>query len=159
MHPLFLLIKRLEGKPESGANGFISEVLPAFDLMEDHLAEQLEAFDAATLIEGGVYNKESRAIEGAVYTRSMGHTNTLNAQAKLLKYKRLNTSVVLFAACVLVPWRKWEFFEGYMALDKFEEAKTSVQYLWESKYAHIIVQSGGVVDLGGEASAVAAKVG
>jgi hypothetical protein len=67
--------------------------------------------------------------------------------------------VVLFAACVLVPWRKWEFFEGYMAPDKFEEAKTSVQYLWESKYAHIIVQSGGVVDLGGEASAVAAKVG
>jgi hypothetical protein len=159
MHPLFLLVKRLEGKPESGANGFISEVLPAFDLIEDYLAEQLEAFDAATLIEGGVYNKESRAIEGAVYTRSMGHTNTLNAQAKLLKYKRLNTSVVLFAACVLVPWRKWEFFEGYMALDKFEEAKTSVQYLWESKYAHIIVQSGGVVDLGGEASAVAAKVG
>jgi len=39
MYPLFLLVKRLEGKLESSANGFISEVLLAFDLIEDYLVE------------------------------------------------------------------------------------------------------------------------
>jgi hypothetical protein len=35
--PLFLLVKDLEGKPESRANGFIANVLPAFDFIEAHL--------------------------------------------------------------------------------------------------------------------------
>jgi hypothetical protein len=57
-------------------------------------------------MEGGVLNKATSIIEGAVYTCLMGHTNTLNAQAKLLKYKIKNILAILFAACVLVPWRK-----------------------------------------------------
>jgi hypothetical protein len=121
--PLYLLVKRLEGKQECGSKGFIADVLPAFDFMEDYLAEQLDAFEAETIMEGGVLNKATSMIEGAVYTRSMGHTNTLNAQAKLLKYKIKNTSAVLFAACVLVPWRKWGFFEAYMTLNELAKAK------------------------------------
>jgi vesicle coat complex subunit len=37
MKPLFLLIKDLEGKLESSANSFITNVLPAFDFMADHI--------------------------------------------------------------------------------------------------------------------------
>jgi len=91
MKPMYLLFKLLEGKPESSANGFIADILPSFDFIEDHIERQLEAFDAETVMEGGIL------------IRSIGHTNTLNAQAKLLKYKQKNTSAVLFAACILVP--------------------------------------------------------
>jgi hypothetical protein len=44
MKPLYLLVKGLEGKPESGANGFVADVMPLFDYMEEHLQLQLEAF-------------------------------------------------------------------------------------------------------------------
>jgi hypothetical protein len=102
MKPLYLLVKRLEGKQECGSKGFITDVLPVFDFMEDYLVEQLDAFEAETIMEGGVLNKATSTIEGVVYTRLIGHMNTLNTQAKLLKYKIKNTLAVLFAACILV---------------------------------------------------------
>ena len=95
MKPLFLLVKDLEGKPESGANGFITDVLPAYDFIKDHINDQLQAFEQETFI-----NEKGEIV------RSIGHTNTLNALAKLQKYKQKNTSLVLFTAYVLVPWRK-----------------------------------------------------
>ncbi len=77
--------------------------------MEEHLEEQLQALDIQTFVD-----KESGAI-----VRSMLYTNTLSAQAKLLKYKKLNVSPVLFAACILVPWRKWSYFEDNMTLEDY----------------------------------------
>jgi hypothetical protein len=37
MKPLYLLVKGLEGKPESGANSFMADVMPLFDFIEEHL--------------------------------------------------------------------------------------------------------------------------
>jgi hypothetical protein len=126
MEPLYMLVKRLESKQEHGSKGFIANVLPAFDFMEDYLAKQLDAFNAQYIIEDDFFNESSQTTKGAVYTRSMGHTNTLNAQAKLLKYKNKNTSAVLFIACILVPWRKWEFFEAYMKPNELIQAKKDI---------------------------------
>ena len=44
MKPLFLLVKELEGKAESGAYGFIANVLPVFDYMDTHIKRQLVHF-------------------------------------------------------------------------------------------------------------------
>jgi hypothetical protein len=131
MKPLFLLVKRLEGKPDSSANAYIANVLPAFDFMEDHIEQQLEAFGVQT------YAEE----EGGTLIRSLGHTNALSAQAKLLKYKKKNESAVLFAAIVLFPSRKWAYFKEHMTLEEFLEAKKLVQELWDTKYAEIPIQS------------------
>jgi hypothetical protein len=95
MKPLYLLVKGLEGKPESGANGFVADVISLFDYKEEHL--QLESFS--------LQNQLSIEQDGAPEC-SIGYINTLNAQLKLQKYKKKNTSVVLYAACVLIPWRK-----------------------------------------------------
>jgi hypothetical protein len=129
MKPLYLLVKQLEGKQECGSKGFITDVLPAFDFIEDHLAKQLNTFEAETIMEGGILNKATSIIEGAVYTCSMSHMNTLNAQAKLLKYKIKNTSAILFAACILVPWRKWGFFKAYIMPNELAKAKKLIQDL------------------------------
>jgi len=44
MKPLYLLVKGLKGKPESGANGFVADAMPSFDYIEEHLQLQLESF-------------------------------------------------------------------------------------------------------------------
>jgi len=56
-------------------------------------------------------------------------TNTLNAQAKLLKYRLLLTSPVYFAALVLVPWNKWQYIKSNLTPAKLIEAKSKVQTL------------------------------
>jgi len=118
MKPLYLLVKGLEGKPESGANGFVANVMLLFDYMEEYLQLQLEAFAFQNQppIKGG----------GAPSDYSMAYINTLNAQLKLQKYKKKNASVVLFAACVLVPWRKWEYFEEHLTVQELMDAKKLV---------------------------------
>jgi len=37
MKPLYLLVKGLEGKPESGANSFVANIILLFDFIEEHL--------------------------------------------------------------------------------------------------------------------------
>ena len=74
MKPLFLLVKDLEGKPELGAYGFIVDVLPAFDYIEQHLKRQLVDFASQSRLEDGVLIK------------SIAYINCLNAMAKLDKY-------------------------------------------------------------------------
>jgi hypothetical protein len=44
--PFFLLVKELERKLKSGANGFITDVMPTFDYMKSYMEEQLRAFDS-----------------------------------------------------------------------------------------------------------------
>ena len=48
---------------------------------------------------------------------------------KLKKYQWKNISPVLYATIVLVPWRKWEFFEDYIELEELEKAKKLVKEL------------------------------
>ena len=73
----------------------------------------------------GIYNN----IEEVVKEQIMLKTNTLNAQAKLLKYKLLLTSLVYFAALVLVLWNKWQYIESNLTLVKLIEARSKVQIL------------------------------
>jgi len=80
----------------------------------------------------------------------MGYINTLNAQLKLQKYKAKNTSVVLFAACVLIPWRKWDYFEEHLTAQEMRDARRLVQDLWDIKYAIItLLESVIVEEVGG----------
>ena len=53
-------------------------------------------------------------------------TNTLNAQAKLLKYRLLLTLPVYFAALVLVPWNKWQYIKSNLTPAKLIEARSKV---------------------------------
>ena len=53
-------------------------------------------------------------------------TNTLNAQAKLLKYRLLLTLPVYFAALVLVPWNKWRYIESNLTPAKLVKARSKV---------------------------------
>jgi len=149
MKPLYLLVKGLEGKPESGANGFVADVIPWFDYMEEHLQLQLESF--------ALQNQPSIKEDGAPVEYSMGYINTLNAQLKLQKYKANNTSVVLFAACVLVPWLKWDYFEEHLTEQEMRDARRLVQDIWDTKYAIITVTESVVVEevWGGTASTAA----
>jgi hypothetical protein len=91
MKYLFLLVQDLEGKQESGAHGFIADVLPAFDSIKEHLKTQLVHFAGQSIRQDDILIK------------SIGYTNCLNVIAKFDKYKQLNVSLVLFAVVVLVP--------------------------------------------------------
>jgi hypothetical protein len=70
----------------------------------------------------GIYNN----IEEIVKEQTMLKTNTLNAQAKLLKYRLLLTSLVYFAALVLVLWNKWQYIESNLTLVKLIKARSKV---------------------------------
>jgi hypothetical protein len=41
MKSFFLLVKDLEGKPETGANSFITNILLSFDYIKRYLEDQL----------------------------------------------------------------------------------------------------------------------
>jgi hypothetical protein len=75
MKHLFLLVQDLESKQESGAYGFIADVLPTFDSIEEHLKTQLVHFASQSVRQDDILIK------------SMGYTNCLNAIAKFDKYK------------------------------------------------------------------------
>jgi hypothetical protein len=53
-------------------------VVPAYDYIREHIEEQLRAFTTNEYLQ-----------EDAKDKRTMFYTNTLNAQAKLLKYRKL----------------------------------------------------------------------
>lgn len=58
--------------------------------------------------------------EDAEEERSRLQINTINADAKLLKYRLLLTSPVYYAAVVLIPWMKWEYFEEHLGPLKYQ---------------------------------------
>jgi hypothetical protein len=51
MKPLFLLVKELEGKLQSGTNGYTADVLPQYNYMALHIEDQLRAFDCEAQID------------------------------------------------------------------------------------------------------------
>jgi hypothetical protein len=90
MKPLSLLVKRLESKKKSSRNSFITNILPVYDYIEEYMIRQLEAFDSIAFYTEGPF------------VTSIGHTNTLNTQAKLKKYKEKNLLSVLYVVYVLI---------------------------------------------------------
>ena len=70
----------------------------------------------------GIHNEVNEVIK----EQTLLKTNTLNAVAKLLKYRLLLTSLVYFAALVLVPWNKWLYMEANLTLAELVKAKSKV---------------------------------
>ena len=70
----------------------------------------------------GIYDDAEEVIK----EQTMLKTNTLNAQAKLLKYRLLLTLPVYFAALVLVPWNKWRYMESNLTPAELVEARSKV---------------------------------
>ena len=134
MKPLYLLVKELEGKYGSGTHGYVSDVLPAYNIMREHMQNQLCGFTS------NKYLQEEDAKE----ERSRLQINTMNADAKLLKYRLLLTSPVYYAAVVLIPWMKWEYFEEHLDSAEFAMAQSKVQKLWENQYAQLSVGNSSV---------------
>ena len=91
--PLCLLVKELEGKFESGTHGYVSDVLPAYNVIKEHIAEKLEAFNSNQYLL--VHDEEGERLRLKV--------NIINANPKLLKYRELLISPVYLAAVVLIP--------------------------------------------------------
>jgi hAT family C-terminal dimerisation region len=104
-------------------------VLLAYTLLREHLESQLRALSSYELV--GIYNDVKEVIKQQIMLK----TNTLNAEAKLLKYRLLLTSLVYFAALVLVPWNKWRYMESNLTPAELIKARSKVQTLWNDKYA------------------------
>jgi hypothetical protein len=103
--------------------------MPAYDIMQDHIQDQLQCFNT----------NEYLQLEDSENERSRLQVNIMNANAKLKKYKALLTSPVYIAAVVLVPWTKWEYFEDHMKEEELSAAKKAVQKLWEDEYSRLLV--------------------
>lgn len=61
-------------------------------------------------------------------------TNLLNAQTKLHKYRELLDSPVYIVAIILIPWTKWDYFEGNWSQDDVTKAKARAIQYWEEGY-------------------------
>ena len=66
-------------------------------------------------------------------------SNILNARAKLVKYRKLLKSPIYIIAMVLIPWKKWHYFEKNWTLDEVAEAKLALHEHWLEFYAPIEV--------------------
>jgi len=71
----------------------------------------------------------------------MLYINTLNIEAKLLKYRLLLTSLIYYAALVLIPWNKWRYIKANLISLELLKAKTKVKALWDNDYTHLLVDS------------------
>jgi hypothetical protein len=103
--------------------------MPAYDIMQNHMQEQLECFNTNEFLQ----------LEDPENERLRLQVNIINADAKLKKYRALLTLPVYIAAVVLVPWTKWEYFEDHMEEEELLAAKKAVQKLWKDEYSGISV--------------------
>lgn len=92
-------------------------------MMKDHMDNQLRAVETDEYDPEGIFDE-----------RTLFRTNIQNASAKLLKYRLKLTSPVYYAAVVLIPWMRWDYFEEHLAADELAIARTAVQKLWEEQY-------------------------
>lgn len=105
--------------------------MPAYNIIAEHMQEQLRNFNS----------NDSLQAEDLENERSRLQINIMNADAKLQKYRALLTSPVYYAAVVLVPWRKWEYFEDHLSPEELRTARRAVQKLWDDEYADMSVDS------------------
>jgi hypothetical protein len=117
LQPFEALTKRLQGRAINGREGSVWEILPAMELLLQHLE---------------VNKSEYEYSEHPYLTVSVN-----NAWKKLDKYYSLTElSPVYVAAVVLNPKVKWFFFEQKWRSrpDWITAAKTAVQSMWEQFY-------------------------
>jgi hypothetical protein len=105
-------------------------VIPAFNIMKDHIQDQLRIFNTNDFLQ----------LEDIENERSRLQTNIMNADAKLKKYRALLTSLVYYVAVILVPWTKWHYFEDHLTEEELSTAKKAIQKLWEDDYAQIPIE-------------------
>ena len=115
-----LLSGRTSAKLFLGTHSYISNVLLVYTLLREHLESQLQALSSYKLV--GMYNNAKEVIKQQIMLK----INTLNAEAKLLKYRLLLTLPIYFAVLVLVPWNKWRYIESNLTPAKLVEARSKV---------------------------------
>jgi len=115
-----LLSGRTSAKLFLGTHSYISNVLLVYTLLREHLESQLQALSSYKLV--GIYNNAKEVIKQQIMLK----INTLNAEAKLLKYRLLLTLPIYFAVLVLVPWNKWRYIESNLTPAKLVEARSKV---------------------------------
>ena len=91
------------------------------------MQEQLQAFNTNEYLQAKDPKNE----------RSMLQTNIINADRKLQKYRALLTSPVYYAAVVLVPQQKWDYFEDHLTRGELRTARKAVQKLWDNDYTSL----------------------
>lgn len=111
--------------------GYVVDVLPAYNLLSNHLTTQLLHFEG--LFDPELDEQELNAAEGG-RQRSQLEINTMNAQYKLQKYRKLLTSPVYAAAQVLLPWVKWHYLEGTSSESELDVHKRAVQTFYNTHY-------------------------
>ncbi len=94
--------------------------------MQEHIKQRL-----------GVIEPDEYDPDGLFDNLQLFRTNILNASAKLSKYRSKLTSPVYYAAVVLIPWQKWEYFEDHLSEEEFVSARIAVQKLWDMQYKTI----------------------
>ena len=100
--------------------------------MQEHLDEQLQHFGTYHIVD------DEHPIDPPK-EKTMLEVNTMNAQAKLKKYRKLLTAPVYPAALVLIPWNKWLYLDSVCNEEQLQGYKASVQALWDNKYAGLDV--------------------
>jgi hypothetical protein len=111
--------------------GYVVDVLPAYNLLSNHLTTQLLHFEG--LFDPELDDQELNAAEGG-RQRSQLEINTMNAQYKLRKYRKLLTSPVYAAAQVLLPWVKWHYLEGTSSEAELATHKSAVLTFYNTHY-------------------------
>jgi hypothetical protein len=117
-----------------GNNGFVWQVLPAYDFMKFHIERSLDDAMAHDFvdIEPGLDDEEEPK-------HSRMEINIMNAQSKLKKYRQLLTSPVYIVAMVLIPWIKWEYCDSHWTESEVHAAKVVAQKYWDDHYHEVKV--------------------
>lgn len=66
--------------------------------------------------------------------RALLRTNIDNSSHILDKYRSLLVAPVYYAAIVLLPQTKWEYFQDHLSNPEYNSAITIVQRLWDNQY-------------------------
>lgn len=115
--------------------GYVTDVLPAYNLLATHLTSQLLHFEG--LFDPELDDPELNVVEGG-RQKSQLEINTINAQYKLQKYRKLLTSPVYPAAQVLLPWIKWSYIEGTSSAHELDSYKRAVQNFYNTHYRNYV---------------------
>jgi hypothetical protein len=122
LQPLKDLTKLLEGKAENGLGGSIGEVLPALDLIKQHLeTERAKHDDIAT--------------PGLVLAHQWAVNAIDNGLDHLEKYHTIIFRIPAYQAATALDSRvKWGHFERNYTPQSVAETKRIVRHLWETEY-------------------------
>lgn len=145
---LYLLVKELEGESAFSKQSssyfsqycscnwlklrlysYISDVMPAYDIIKGYIKEQIQVFNSNDFLQLEDFENEKLRLQ----------TNIMNANTKLQKYRALLTSPIYYAAVVLVPQIKWDYFENHIIKEDLLTARKATQKLWGGSYFNITV--------------------